>query len=484
MAEEYRRYVDAVEEAGTLDELAELVEEIRVSPELSEGEKHSLISTEIGRVRKAMARKESKKPEAWIYKSEVNAALERLPVTPELREILDFYWLVYCPPDAGQNYSNWTTLRKSVLPYIRRLIEWLAEQKGRVIGVEDFDILEFKPRDWTKFLISISEKPSVRIVVHSFIQTFGKYLVNEGYITNFSKAPKGLLKKERVPEAIRLERKEGIARSLSELQSIFAVVSTPTPRISRRMLPVFKLFFETSLATGCRPGQLLNSLRFSDLVGAEVDEDALGRRFYKIPYSDIVAREKAIRGEFIEKKMAAPYIYLEETLRNRLLNLQDLWDCGIEGYVFGGQYPIPLRTLQQRAITVQRMTGIPNFSLYDFRATWASILYGASGNNLALVVTQGGWSAADIPVGTYTKAMDPPEAVRAAEYFGVYIDQVATHAITAIRETALGEERRAWIEQERERMHAAIERKRGLIVEEMKETIKRELEEEMKKYGR
>ncbi len=409
----FEEFVKRIERAGTIDLLSQIETEIRES-DLSESEKKTLISIHIGRKRKELA------GEKEIYESQVMATLKTLDVTDDLRGVLEDYWLVF----AEHNYSSYTTLRKNVLPYIRDFVQFLRDRKGKTLEISDFDLTKLKSTTVLRFLTSRTKSEYVQRSIWSFINVFLTWLVREGHV---DKVPYLKIKKpEKTPE------RKGQVRNVDQLEKIFTALSMPTPKVEKWRLPLFRYFGLVNLQCGQRPEHLL-ALRVMDLVDkVEHVEGVYGYEFVKIPFKDdVVLREKKRRGETISRKRPAEYIYIHKELRDELYNycVNEMgWDD--DDPVF----PIPLRTLQRRAETVASTTGIKDFSLYDFRETWASVVYRASGNDINLVVDLGGWRAADVPVSTYIEVMAPQDAIEVIRKFRIFLPKELEETIERITE--------------------------------------------------
>jgi len=412
----FEEYVDWIERAATVDELSEIAEAVRRDPELTDEEKTTLLSMYIGRKRSEIA------TGMEIYISEVRSRLATLPVEPDLMNVLENYLLVVAP----SRYTSVTTLRKNVLPWITEFIEFLAMKRRRNISLNDLDLMNLKGADIQMFLAQKTSSKMTQRAIYSFISVFGKWLEDEGYVQKF---PRIKIVIPKAPPEVRAERKIGKPRRLEELDRIFSVVSVPTPRIPRERLPVFRYFFAFLLQTGLRPSHAL-AFKFGDFSEENVEwvTDVWNRPFAKIDSYRVVEREKSERGEIITKKVPAPYIFISESLYNEIYShcVEMGWDE--DNYIC----PIPIRTLQRRAQSVAEMSGVKDFSLYDFRDTWASVVYNCSGYDVSLIVDLGGWTSSQIPVDIYARTMQPSEAVEIARKYEIFLPKVIEEKVRAI----------------------------------------------------
>ena len=404
----YEEYIKKIEESDNLAELSYLADEIRFDPDLTEKEKNTLLSIYLGRKRLQLADKLD------IYYSEVESRLETLNIDETLYDAL----LSYLNDVAPERYTSVNTLRKNVLPYITEFIDYVSKRKRRTLTLEDLDVSRLKGAVIQSFLSRKTKSKYTQRMIYSVISVFGKWLENE-YPEYIQRFPRIKIVIPKAPPEVRAERKIGKPRRLKELDEIFRVVSMPTPRVARERLPIYRYFYKFLLATGLRPAHAL-LFKVGDFSDDEVEwvEDVWGRDFVKLASYKVVEREKRERGEIITKKVPAPYVFISEDLYNEIYSYcVDEMGFSDDDYIC----PIPLRTLQRRAETVSEMTGIRDFSMYDFRDTWASVIYNCSGHDVSLVVEMGGWSSASIPVDIYARTMKPSEAIEIAKKYEIYL---------------------------------------------------------------
>lgn len=413
----FEEYVELIEKVDSVEMLSEIAEQIKRDPDLTETERSTLLSIHLGRKREAIGSVEE------IYRSEVEARLKYLPVSDDLRDVLETYLTVVAPA----RYTSYTTLRKNVLPWITEFVEFLANRKRKQLTLDDLDISKLKGADIQMFLSRKSKSKYTQRSVYSFINVFGKWLEDEGYISKF---PRIKIVMPKAPPEVKAERKIGKPRNLEELDKIFSVVSSPMPRVPKERLPLYRYFFHLLLQSGLRPSHalLLKVVDFSD-ENVEWVTDVFGREFVKVNSFRAVEREKALRGEIITKKVPAPYIFISENLYDRIYSYTvEKLGFDEDDYIC----PIPLRSLQRRAEYIAEATGIKDFSIYDFRDTWATVLYNCSGYNASLLVQMGGWSSSQIPVDVYVAAMSPTEALTLAKKYEIFLPEVIRDKVEAI----------------------------------------------------
>ena len=413
----FEDYVALIERTDSIDMLAEIGEEIRRDPDLDESERTTLLSIYLGRKKEAVAEIEE------IYHSEVSARLSKLPVSNDLRDVLEMYLTVVAP----ERYSSFTTLRKNVFPWITEFIEFLAERRKRLLTLDDLDITRLKGAEIQMFLSKKSRSKSTQRAVYSFISVFGKWLEDEGYVQKF---PRIKIVIPKAPPEVRAERKIGKPRTLAELDQIFGVISMPMPRVPKERLPMFRYFYHLLLQTGLRPAHAL-LLTVGDFSEGNVEwvTDVFGRDFVKIPSFKAVEREKRKRGEIITKKIPAPYAFISERLYDEIYTYTiEVMGFDEDDYIC----PIPMRSLQRRSEFISSTTGIRDFSMYDFRDTWASVIYNCSGYDVTLIVQMGGWTSSQIPVDVYARTMSPSEALTIAKKYEIFLPEVIREKVEAI----------------------------------------------------
>lgn len=418
----YEEYLRLIAKTNDIKKLVELASLVRRDPDLTDSERKRLLSIDIGRKLFSLAPKVKQ-----VYFAEAQTRLMQLSeiVTPELYEALEGY-LLY---EAPERYKSVDTLRKRVLPYITQFIEFLATRRNKTLDISDLDVSKLKDFHIRMFLDRMTESNYVKRVINSFIHVFGTWLEDNGYIRKF---PKVRVEVPEVPPEVKAERKTGKPRRLHELDRIFSVVTMPTPKVPKERLPIYDYFFRLLLQSGLRPAHAL-AIRVGDFEKENVDwvEDVFGRAFVKLNFFSILEREMRRKGtEISRKKRPAPYIYLSEELYRTIYDY-----VNEQGWDYDDPIcPISMRALQRRCEIIQRLTGIKDFSMYDFRDTWASVIYNASGHDVSLVVELGGWSSASIPVDVYARSMAPSEAVDIAKKYEIYLPESTAEVVKAIEE--------------------------------------------------
>lgn len=348
-----------------------------------------------------------------LYQEEAKKKVADLDIDDVLRDVLRDYFLTI----AKMNYHAISSLRKRVLPDVSLFIEHLAKKKGATLTLDDLDLTKLKSHTIINYLKERTDSLETQRVINSFVGVFGKWLDREGYITKFAYVK---IPKPDTPPSKKRELELGTPRSLEAIDKLFSVISVPTPRVPRERLPQYKYFAQLLLISGLRPKHLLY-FTVGDLESTEVTGDCFGNDYVVLPCYDIVKREKEALGEMIKKKKPAPYMYLYKTLHTELQAycMEQGWDSD------DPLIPIPLRSLENRMVTVRTMIEIPDFTWYDLRNTWASVVYNATApKGPTALVDLGGWSSAEIAVDVYVKAMDSLEAVEMAQKYHIFIPKV------------------------------------------------------------
>lgn len=272
-------------------------------------------------------------------------------------------------------------------------------------------------------------------MINSFVSVFGRWLDREGYITKFAYVK---IPKPDVPPSKKRELEMGRPRTLDEIDKLFSVISVSTPRVPHERLPIYKYWGQLLLVSCLRPLHL-HLLRVGDLETTEIAEDCFGDEYAVISCYNAVKREKEARGEMIKKKKPGEYFYLYKPLHTELQTfcMKRGWDSD------DPLFPIPIRSLQNRAATIGRMTVtdpegvevkiIPDFVWYDLRNTWATVIYNAIGSKAPIALVElCGWSSSEIAVDAYVKAMKSLEAVEMARKYHIFIPKVYKEEVDGI----------------------------------------------------
>lgn len=347
------------------------------------------------------------------YKREAKERLDELDVDDELRDVLSDYFLVFAP----MNYHAITSLRRRVLPDISLLVDSLAKKKGRTLTLDDFDLTKLKSSDIQRYLIERTKKPSVQKVINCFVSVFGRWLDREGYITKF---PYVEVDVPAIPPSKKKEMEVGTARTMEEVDKLLAMIAVPTPHVYKERLPIYKYFAQLLLVSCLRPAHLL-LLKVRDLRVLDTAEDVFGNEYVVTSCYDAILRERQSRGESIGKKVPAAYLYLYKPLHGELEKfcIERGWDAD------DLLIPIPQRSLQKRMATVRELIGIPEFVWYDFRNTWASVIYNATAPKGPKALKDlCGWASDKIAVDVYVEVMSSLEAVEMARKYHIFIPKV------------------------------------------------------------
>jgi len=459
-----------IDKANTLEELARLKTKIKRS-KLSEKDKRYLISVLIGRKMKELGTEEE------IYLAEVNEVLRTLPVDDTFREILRSYFTRF----AREKYVL-KILRKERLPTIEDFIEWVSNRlkRGGKVKVEDLDISFLKPDHIAEFLHEMYPSESTRYNKKSLILSFGEYLEKSGYISRF---PEPFIKK---PEKRRTptgeEEFEGTPRKPSELKRIFEALSIPTSGLAAWKVEMYVLFAKTLLQTGLRYSHLLRVWRVNDLAETvvEVEDVVFGGKFYRIPARMLLARERKKRGERItEFKQPADFVFISEDLYDALLDYARRRGLEPDDYLFSE----PERNVQGRARTIANMSGVRDFTFYDFRATFASALFnilGYTDRAKEVVRRRGGWGThSAIPFKHYVELMTVDDAITIVKTYRIFIEPEYADDVKMVLEGKKPKVEPEEVEELKAKIEAREEEIRRLM--EKYESLKKWVEE-IKKY--
>jgi len=411
----FEAYRKRIEEAETVEELTTIFFDIMQDRTLTEKEKRQLKSIYLGRKRRAWR--------DWdIYESEVYEWLSRLNVTEELRDILEDYLLVVRASVAG----SIPVLRKHVLPDICRFIDFMSKLKKRPLAIDDLSAPKLKDMHIIRYLKSRTESVASQRGILANINTFGKWLVESGYIDRF---PKYSIPKEEVPPKVKLRRLKGYARTAEQIRKLFTFIAMPRPKVTKERARCYKNFLHTLLVSGTRPTHLLlTKVRdFHDLTGETV-LDAFDREFIEVYFWDVVDIRKRERGEKIRKKRPAPACLIPVSLYEELLAMVEDFGLGSDDHLFSvwdkelkEWIPLPPRTLERQVEAARPAVGVPNLKAYDMRSTWATIMYNMSGKDLAFVTEYGGWREDVTVLDHYVKVVDASESYKIAMEFEVGI---------------------------------------------------------------
>lgn len=430
----FKKFQDAIPAIESLEQAASLRRDIDASP-LPEGRKTYLKSI--------LARREGEIGELdKIYNARVAEFIKRLDADERLKGILEKYFLVI----AKHNCPTYSTLFANVLPYVGDFIEYVREKKGKTITAYDFDLDNLKDDD----LVAFYNKPrwikgklgpwseTTQKRANSFIQVFGKWLARNKYVGTFPYVK--ITVEERIDSILADKRTEGKPRKLDELDRIMAVIGTERYLKEKWRAPVFKYFALIELNSGARPGQLMLALRFKDLLTGDTIIDVKGDHYIVIPYADALRREKIKRAEKVRKKKPMPDIFLHVDYAKEIIAYKDKmrWDEEVRVFpqTLEGEGMLPMRSIQHRMSAIADLSMVKDFVAYDFRHTWASILFNITGRDersVEFLAKYGGWSSAEVPRRNYIELMTPTMALEIATKYKIFIPTEAEDDYEALK---------------------------------------------------
>lgn len=412
------KFTDAIGKIDDLDVGAELAADIRES-ELPDGTKRWLLgrlTIKIDGIAIGMR----------YYESGVREFIDRLDADEEAKRILrDDYFLKYA---KACNHSV-TTLRKNVLGWVAPFIEFIARKKGRTLTIKDFEKKNISSRDITDFFEERKWAKSTMISAKCFIHTFGDCLVD--YVECIDAFPrvKKLIVTEREDTPAGKTREPGKPRTFEELDTLLPLLTAGTPKIATWRLPLFRFFALLEICSGARPGQLILALRFKDLESGSTSIDVKGDKYIEVAFGEALKREKILKEEEITSKIVSRIIYVPVELAQKILAYRDEMGWSSDGRIFprgeDGTGVFPEKSMQTRMKTVGKMAGIPDLTRYDFRHTWASVLFIIAGGKeygVSIVCERGGWTSTAVPKSVYMKVFTvPTKALKIAEDYKIFI---------------------------------------------------------------
>lgn len=412
------KFADAIEKINDLDVGAKLGADIRES-ELPDGTKRWLL----GRLKIKI---DNIAIDMRYYESAVREFIDRLDADEEAKRILrDDYFLKYA---KACNHSV-TTLRKNVLGWIAPFIEFVARKKGRTLTIKDFEKKKLSSRDITNFFEERKWAKSTRISAKCFIHTFGDCLVD--YVECIDAFPKvkKLIVTEIEDTPVGKRREPGKPRTFEELNTIIPLLTAGTPKIATWRLPLFRFFALLEICSGARPGQLILALRFKDLESGSTSTDIKGDEYIEVAFGEALKREKILKEEEITSKVVSKIIYVPVELVQKILTYRDEMGWSSDNRIFPGKRDgtgvFPERSMQTRMTTVGKMAEIPDLTRYDFRHTWASVLFIIAGGmeyGVSIVCERGGWTSTAVPKSVYMKVFTvPTKALKIVDEYKIYI---------------------------------------------------------------
>lgn len=420
---------------------------------------------------------------------------EPLPVTPELRKILDSYFYEF----AYKHYSA-RRLNEWAYKYMPMFIRWLAKRRGRDLAISDFEGPALRPEEAEKFAEDLTESRSMRTQINATLAKFAGWLEERYYV------------KIRPMRGIKMYKRKGRGDpriySYEELKKIFTAIDFIKDEIPRRQ---YRIFGKLMLQSGLRTHHAW-LLACATIKAPKTVESILGDIHYPINALRAVEHAKELMEEEIEGKMVAELIYLhddlyddikawckekeewggrfdrdirrflydtiEKSVRERLIGeseerikkeiekkIKDLVEDKLRRVI-----PAEMRSIRSEELWIRRRTGIEDFTWYSFRDTFASVYYNIVGK-LKPLTKRGGWEeSGKIPLQYYIDSMDDKEALDIARDFHIYIEPEHRGRVSDIQRREYPEERIT--KEEYEELFKEREKERG-----EKEKLEKEREE-------
>lgn len=438
------KYKELIEKANSLDELYRIEDAILSDSDLTDGDRRVLLHIHLIPKIKQFAKGVD------YYRLKIE------PILEELRDYLDeeMYAVVrtYLTRECPRHYTSMETLIKRIAVYIPEFLKYVYRMKRSKVTVDDFDVRTREKRFVVtgyiidEFAESLTDKPKLQYLITRYINTFMKYLEKRfPYIS----APKSTMEKPKVAkrelptymveDIKKMEKRDvlltikkhtkGIPRNKEELDKIFPALDSA---IARSKDPIRRktgrVYFRLLLCCGLRPEHLL-VLRYEDLRTAGWYEDVWDRPFATVDIDYAMRRERERMGLNAPKTKEVPkFIHIPKDYYEQLLEVQEEFGLDDEDLIF----TIPHSTQKGYIETVRKMTGITDFSRYDFRETWTSVVYNATGYNAKITMEMGGWRTTQIPFTVYIAVMSPQEAVSIAKSYKIFIPKVVADAVERI----------------------------------------------------
>jgi len=446
------KYIEKIDKAKSPEDLFKLRRAIEEDSDLTEGDRRVLLSIHLMPKLFRLSKRGLD-----IYLKEAEDVLRELEgmLSPSAYDKVSTYLLFVAP---YMKYKSLETLRKRVLRYIPAMIRYLYKRLGRPIEIHDFDKKHFTPTTIDMFIHQFTEAPHERYNMSCYLRAFGKWLEDEVDIRfpkpSF-KRPKGkeypeyhLRELAKAGKKVSFKIGKGIVRKPEELDRIFAAVE----QLSKYRAPLraeqLKIFFHSLFQRGLRPEHAL-SFRIGDFE-ERVDwkTDALGRKFVSMDFEEILKREKRRLGfELSEIKRAPSVVEFSESLYKRILKMADQYGLSSDDLVFNMSHSATEDAMKR----IREISGIKDFTRYDARDTWASVIYNIAayldvgivdfsrGNAIRLLQQMGGWGTANVPLMHYVGMLSPSEALLIAEKYEVYLPSDVEPVVEAIRQGVVSE---------------------------------------------
>lgn len=407
-----------------------------------------------------------------VTKEEAKAKLikiierEPLPVTPNLRTILDSYFYDFA-------YKHYSTRRLSewVYKYIPMFIRWLAKRRDRDLDISDFEGPALRPEEAEKFAEELTDARSMWTQINSLLARFGRWLEDRYYVTRRPMRDIDMYKRK--------GRGDPRLYSYEELKKIFTAIDFIKDELPRRQ---YRIYATLLLQSGLRSLHAW-MLPCEEIKAPTTVTSALGDKYYPISALRAVAYEKELIKDEIEDKMVAETIYIHEDLYDEIKDWckekegrEDYYEREVRRFlldsieqtireIFKGEpeeriksevekkikevvkeklrriIPAEMRTIRSEEQWIRKRTGIEDFTWYAFRDTFASVYYSIV-KLLKPLTKRGGWEEAGrIPLNYYIANMDEKEALDIVRDYHIYIEPEFRGNIEKIQRREYPEER-------------------------------------------
>jgi len=440
------KYIEKIDKAKSPEELFKLRRAIEEDSDLTEGDRRVLLNIHL----MPKLFKLSKRG-LDIYLKEAEDILRKLEgmLSQSSYEKISTYLLFVAP---YRKYKSLESLRKRVLRYIPAMVEYLYKKLRRPIEIHDFDRKHFTPTSFEMFITEFTKAPHEQYNMSCYLQSFGRWLEDEVGI-RFPRAsfkrPRGkeypeyyLREVARGGKKVSYKVGKGVVRKPEELERIFAAVEQLSKWREPLRAEQLKIFFHLLFQRGLRPEHAL-SFRVGDFEEvATWVTDALGRKFVTMDFWEILRREKRRFGfDMSDIKLAPMVVEISESLYKRVLKMVDRYGLSSDDFVFNMTHSATEDAMKR----IRDLSGIKDFSRYDARDTWASVIYNIAayldtgiveysrGQAIRLLQQMGGWSTMNVPLMHYVGMLTPSEALLIAEKYEIYLPSVLNPVVEAIK---------------------------------------------------
>ncbi|MHC1625449.1 MAG: BTB/POZ domain-containing protein [Methermicoccaceae archaeon] len=446
------KYIEKIDKAKSPEDLFKLRRAIEEDPDLTAGDRRVLMSIHL----MPKLFKLSKKG-IDIYLKEAEDVLRRMEgmLAPSAYDKISSYLLFVAP---YRKYKSLESLRKRVLRYIPAMVEYLYKKLGRPVEIHDFDKKHFTTTNLEMFIVEYTKAPHEQYNMSCYLRSFGRWLEDEVDIRfpkpSF-KRPKGkeypeyhLRELAKAGEKVSFKVGKGVVRKPEELERIFAAVEQLSKYREPLRAEQLKIFFHLLFQRGLRPEHAL-SFRVRDFEeNVTWIKDALGRKFVSMAFEPILLREKRRLGfELSEIKRAPSIVEFSESLHKRILKMADQYGLSSDDLVFSMSHSATEDAMKR----IRDLSGIKDFTRYDARDTWASVIYNIAayldvgvvefsrGEAIRLLQQMGGWRTANVPLMHYVGMLSPSEALLIAEKYEIYLPSDLRPVVDAIKKGMVSE---------------------------------------------